>query len=59
MKNAKKIISDLFFIIIGNWFVFYIAPNHIAPTGYTEPPCCSWNDDTLVCEGMYANCDYE
>lgn len=34
------------------------------PGGYTsgptgkpiEPPCCSWNDDTDVSEGMY---DYE
>ena len=24
------------------------------PNGYIEPPCCSWNDDTLVYEGMYA-----
>ena len=24
---------------------------------YFEPPCCSWNDDTLVFEGMYDNYD--
>lgn len=23
------------------------------PNGYREPPCCSWNDDTEVYEGMY------
>lgn len=21
-----------------------------------EPPCTSWNDDDLICEGMYDNC---
>jgi|SRR5665647_2196561 len=23
------------------------------PSGYKEPPCTSWNDDTLIYEGMY------
>lgn len=28
------------------------------PNGYREPPCTSWNDDTLVFAGMYSDCDF-
>jgi hypothetical protein len=25
------------------------------PNGYIEPPCTSWNDSTIVFEGMYSD----